>query len=526
MDFESKTVVELKDIARANSLKNWSKLKKQDLIQFLIDNNAAVGGARARRPRSPSPGRPRSRPPSPGRPRSRSPSPGRQRPPSPGRPRSRSPSPGRQRPPSPGRPRSRSPSPGRQRPPSPGGSQGFRTKLKKPLCNKNLRNDVVAEAEDYGISITKTGGKKKTIKELCVEIDQAKEEQRRVMPIPATPPMSRPRSPMRMPRPPTPPIDVVPEGVIPRAIVYTLLNIDRDMPRNKFLKDVKKPALVRYAEELGIRGKSLAKGPLLDRIVAKKIAETTPVIAQAIEAEASAITDEIAQRVSDRVEASGEEAPPNEEIQAVVEERISTGESINPDIVAEEIVALLSRSSVSSSTRDSVVNSVSAARDINSTVAENIISEVVDKTDRTSVQQAINEVVEDQGVNLDIDVGKLEQVVSDEQAREAIEKVISTATDNGVISEVEGDIILQPLKDEAANDVINIPGPSRPSRPTGTRPKTSPQRKPQPVDVRRVDARGERDIANLLREIQKPEESISNMPVIQNRVFRCLGLVN
>lgn len=48
MDFDSMTVPQLKDIARANNLKNWSKLKKADLIQFLIDN--VPGGARGGRP--------------------------------------------------------------------------------------------------------------------------------------------------------------------------------------------------------------------------------------------------------------------------------------------------------------------------------------------------------------------------------------------------------------------------------------------------------------------------------------------
>ena len=46
MDYESMTVPQLKDIARSNNLKNWSRLKKADLIQFLIDNEprGAVGG--------------------------------------------------------------------------------------------------------------------------------------------------------------------------------------------------------------------------------------------------------------------------------------------------------------------------------------------------------------------------------------------------------------------------------------------------------------------------------------------------
>lgn len=146
MDFDSMTVPQLKDIARANNLKNWSKLKKADLIQFLIDNvpGGAEEGDPSGRPRTPSP-----------------------------RPRSRSPSPGRS-------PRRRSPA-----------------RLKKRQCEKNLRKDVVAAAEDYGIAITKAGGKKKTIKELCAELEVAIAQQ---PPCPLRSPLQG-RTPLRLEAP-------------------------------------------------------------------------------------------------------------------------------------------------------------------------------------------------------------------------------------------------------------------------------------------------------------------------------------
>lgn len=578
MDFDSMTVTQLKDIARANNLKNWSKLKKVDLIQFLIDNVPASRppsrgrGATPRR-RTPSPRRPSS-------PRPRSPSP---RPPSP-RPRSRSPSP---RPPSRGRgSRRRSPT----RPPS----EPFGVaRLKKQQCEKNLRKDVVAAAEDYGIAITKAGGKKKTIKELCAEID-AVIAQQPPMPIAATPPRTRTPSPVRgavgppiarMPRPPTPPItSYVPAGMVPKAIYYALTNIEIDddyIPKAELLKSkvVSKPSLVRYAEELGIRGKSLTKEVLLDRIIAAKVAKDMPVVAQAIEGESSLIADEIADRVSERVSASGGQPPDQEEVQAVVEQRISTGESVSASAVADEIVAeqqsediiastrpssrrssvrsssvrsssvrsssvrpssarsssvrsslpsrsslssqassLMSRSSMSSSTRSSVASSVSVASNISNELAKAIVDEVADRTDRSSVRRTISEVVEEQGVNLDVDPDRLEEVVADEQAREAVESVVSRAADDGLISEDEEEEILRPLRDEAVAFPAAVPGPSG----LGARPKV-PRAQPQPI---RRQIRGERDIEKLLREIQKPEESISNMPVIQHRVFRCLGIVN
>ena len=774
MDFESMTVAELKDIARNNNFKNWSKLKKADLIQFLIDNGVhckprtPVCKPRTPspvcRPRTPSPVcRPRSpvcrprtpvrRPRTPvRRPRTRSPVC-----------RPRTPSPVcRPRTPSPVR-RPRTPSPvcrprtpvRRPRTPSPGPS--FVTnvspsifgvaKLKKRQCDKNLRADVVTAAEDYGIAITKVGGKKKTIKELCAEIEERIRQQ-----VPTSlnttitgtsPPRSRTHSPIRnvvgMARPPTPPIlDTIREGIVPRAVVYALTNIDRDMAKNELLdtkrKLVSKDNMVRYAAELGIRGKSLTKPVLLDRIIASMLAQNMPAMAQAIESESSAITDEISAHVSRSVQISGERRPSKEEIQSVVEQRISTGESVNPVAVAGEIIAekqsvdidsirpppisippppsssrssdqssrsssnddsssydqswrpsssrslsdqsssrslsdqssrpsalssrssdqssrssssrssalssqpsalssrssssrssalssqpsalssrssssrssalssqpsalssrssssrssdqssssrssalssqlsaLSSRSSssrssdqssrsssvqpsrpssrtmqpsasirsdddhsssrswvtdssssssMSNETMSDVENSVSVARRISSKVADDIINEVESKTNSSSIKKTINEVIEEQGINLDVDPERLEVIVSDERAREAVEDAVNRATNEGLISEDEGDEILQPLKEI-------IPGPSGLPTRSRIRGPPPPVSKPRTLTPVKRQIRGEEDIEMLLREIQKPEDSISNMAAIRYRVFDSFGLIN
>ena len=718
MDFESMTVAELKDIARNNNFKNWSKLKKADLIQFLIDNGVhCKPRTPVCKPRTPSPVcRPRSpvcrprtpvrRPRTPvRRPRTRSPVC-----------RPRTPSPVcRPRTPSPVR-RPRTPSPvcrprtpvRRPRTPSPGPS--FVTnvspsifgvaKLKKRQCDKNLRADVVTAAEDYGIAITKVGGKKKTIKELCAEIEERIRQQ-----VPTSlnttitgtsPPRSRTHSPIRnvvgMARPPTPPIlDTIREGIVPRAVVYALTNIDRDMAKNELLdtkrKLVSKDNMVRYAAELGIRGKSLTKPVLLDRIIASMLAQNMPAMAQAIESESSAITDEISAHVSRSVQISGERRPSKEEIQSVVEQRISTGESVNPVAVAGEIIAekqsvdidsirpppisippppsssrssdqssrsssnddsssydqswrpsssrslsdqssrpsalssrssdqssrssssrssalssqpsalssrssssrssdqssssrssalssqlsaLSSRSSssrssdqssrsssvqpsrpssrtmqpsasirsdddhsssrswvtdssssssMSNETMSDVENSVSVARRISSKVADDIINEVESKTNSSSIKKTINEVIEEQGINLDVDPERLEVIVSDERAREAVEDAVNRATNEGLISEDEGDEILQPLKEI-------IPGPSGLPTRSRIRGPPPPVSKPRTLTPVKRQIRGEEDIEMLLREIQKPEDSISNMAAIRYRVFDSFGLIN
>ena len=677
MDFESMTVAELKDIARNNNFKNWSKLKKADLIQFLIDNGVhCKPRTPVCKPRTPSPVcRPRSpvcRPRTPVR-----------------------------------RPRTPSPGPSFVTNVSP--SIFGVAKLKKRQCDKNLRADVVTAAEDYGIAITKVGGKKKTIKELCAEIEERIRQQ-----VPTSlnttitgtsPPRSRTHSPIRnvvgMARPPTPPIlDTIREGIVPRAVVYALTNIDRDMAKNELLdtkrKLVSKDEMVRYAAELGIRGKSLTKPVLLDRIIASMLAQNMPAMAQAIESESSAITDEISAHVSRSVQISGERRPSKEEIQSVVEQRISTGESVNPVVVAGEIIAekqsvdidsirpppisippppsssrssdqssrsssnddsssydqswrpsssrslsdqsssrslsdqssrpsalssrssdqssrssssrssalssqpsalssrssssrssdqssssrssalssqlsaLSSRSSSSQSsdqssrsssvqpsrpssrtmqpsasirsdddhsssrswvtdssssssmsneTMSDVENSVSVARRISSKVADDIINEVESKTNSSSIKKTINEVIEEQGINLDVDPERLEVIVSDERAREAVEDAVNRATNEGLISEDEGDEILQPLKEI-------IPGPSGLPTRSRIRGPPPPVSKPRTLTPVKRQIRGEEDIEMLLREIQKPEDSISNMAAIRYRVFDSFGLIN
>ena len=712
MDFESMTVAELKDIARNNNFKNWSKLKKADLIQFLIDNGVhCKPRTPVCKPRTPSPVcRPRT--PSPVcRPRS---------------PVCRPRTPVR-------RPRTPSPGPSFVTNVSP--SIFGVAKLKKRQCDKNLRADVVTAAEDYGIAITKVGGKKKTIKELCAEIEERIRQQ-----VPTSlnttitgtsPPRSRTHSPIRnvvgMARPPTPPIlDTIREGIVPRAVVYALTNIDRDMAKNELLdtkrKLVSKDNMVRYAAELGIRGKSLTKPVLLDRIIASMLAQNMPAMAQAIESESSAITDEISAHVSRSVQISGERRPSKEEIQSVVEQRISTGESVNPVVVAGEIIAekqsvdidsirpppisippppsssrssdqssrsssnddsssydqswrpsssrslsdqsssrslsdqssrpsalssrssdqssrssssrssalssqpsalssrssssrssalssqpsalssqpsalssrssssrssdqssssrssalssqlsaLSSRSSSSQSsdqssrsssvqpsrpssrtmqpsasirsdddhsssrswvtdssssssmsneTMSDVENSVSVARRISSKVADDIINEVESKTNSSSIKKTINEVIEEQGINLDVDPERLEVIVSDERAREAVEDAVNRATNEGLISEDEGDEILQPLKEI-------IPGPSGLPTRSRIRGPPPPVSKPRTLTPVKRQIRGEEDIEMLLREIQKPEDSISNMAAIRYRVFDSFGLIN
>jgi hypothetical protein len=143
-----------------------------------------------------------------------------------------------------------------------------------------------------------------------------------------------------MARPPTPPIVEVADDMVPNAVVYGLTNIDKTMTKTNLLKHkgVTKPNLVRYAEELGIKAKSLTKPVILDRIIAAQMLLQRPAIAEAIEEEAAAISQELADEVNDRVEGVVGRSPTQEDIQNVISQRIATGEEVTPEAIAEELI--------------------------------------------------------------------------------------------------------------------------------------------------------------------------------------------
>ncbi len=154
----------------------------------------------------------------------------------------------------------------------------------------------------------------------------------------------------------------------------------------------------------------------------------------------------------------------------------------------------------------SVANSLAVASSINNEVADDIVNELASRIDNASVRRTVDEIIVDGiGIEEETELPSLswyEEVVTDEKARETVEDVVERAAETGRISEKDKQEILQGLRDSGSV-------PSVPSVPR--------------TIIRRRD---EKDIERLLREIQKPEESMSNMALIQYRVFKCLGILN
>lgn len=190
---------------------------------------------------------------------------------------------------------------------------------------------------------------------------------------------------------------------------------------------------------------------------------------------------------------------------------------------------------MSSLAASNVANSVNLASRVSSSLGEDIVQELATSVRSSAVKQAVNEILEEE--NEEADFAQLDwyaEVVADEKAREAVESVVTRAAESGRISQEEKEEILEGLREpdySALGARPKVPSAlgARPRVPLPTPRVPLPMAQPRastPPPTRMLTEDGERDIERLLREIQKPEESLSNLERIQYRVFRCLGILN
>jgi hypothetical protein len=476
MNLESKTLVQLKDIARSNGLKNWSKLTKKPLIEFLISNGFG-GDDEPARARSKSPARPRT--PSRGR----------------ARPRSKSPA------------RPRTPSRGRARP--------------------------------------------------------------------------RPKSPARK----TPTTDTV-----PIVVVKAILNLDRTMDKTEFLKKVQKTQMVRYANELGIKGKSLAKGPLLDRILETSIKDARdeyvsnipkfltdiPIsidlrdrvyeILDEIEKYDDEFSTELKDSVLDVAEQLKQRMPRYQtKYTNLTPDVIKTVvfEHVLKDALKTRLEEYLDENILSRSVYESLIDKLAhvdlrklkdVLKELNDSVAVLAVEEEIVEAESKRVRELVDviftryfvnktiadytldiaselsridenleeslfQTIVDRFENFDNRLAKYQQkypeagqqelmrIASNEQIVKAVKYTIAHALKDDVISEAVAEDLLSRLVPVEENTARQV-----------KRQITKQVRKVRPETVD--------DIESLLREVQKPGKTVAGIATIQQRVFKCLGLTN
>jgi bacterioferritin (cytochrome b1) len=476
MNLENKTLVQLKDIARSNGLKNWSKLTKKPLIEFLMRNG--IGEDEPSRARSKSPR------------------------------------------PSTSRARSKSPRPSTSR---------ARSKSPRPSTSR-----------------------------------------------------ARSKSPLRS------------ENKIPVVVVKAMLNLDRTMDKIEFLKRVQKTQLVRYANELGIKGKSLSKGPLLEKILETSLKDARDEYVSNIPKFLTDIPISIDLRdrvyeILDEIEKYDDEFSTvlKEEVLSVAEQlrdnmaryqkkysnlsseiiKSRVFEHVLKDNIKSRLQESLNNSSLTKESYDFLVAKLAhdddrVLKDILKELNANAVAQVIEETVSEKIEEAeaqrIRELVDvvftryfvhKTIVNYTMDIAaelarldenleeilyqkivdrfdtfdarlvkyrkkypdagqqELVKIVSNDLVNKSIESTIAHALKDGMITEADAADLLRrivPIEENTAKQV--------------TRQIAKQVRKARPETVQ--------DIENLLREVQKPGKTVAGIATIQKRVFKCLGLEN
>nr|UPA43652.1 neurofilament triplet H1 [Iridovirus CN01]UPA43814.1 neurofilament triplet H1 [Iridovirus CN01] len=322
--------------------------------------------------------------------------------------------------------------------PKPPKKQLFGTdRLKKSPCIANLKPELVQVALDYNIDID-ISGKPKTKQQLCNDIEKYLNAKRE--PVVQEDESSESEVEEEEVRDKTPKMEVLSDDMVPRAIVYPLLNMNKDMPKSEFLKDVNKANLMRYGAELGIRGKALPKSKMLEAIIEKKLAQRTPPPAHQISESgipSEAAPSEVTTRPSSRSSSTSRSSTSTSRTST---SRSSSSRSLSASETRSKSLPSFS-SSVSSSvsTNPEIADSIAEANKIDKNLAENIIQEIQEKTTDEAIKNQID--VEDGGINIE----NVKEIVKQDVARNIIERNVE---ENQNLTNAEKNKILNPLMSE------------------------------------------------------------------------------
>ena len=460
MDFQNKTLSELKDIARANKIKGFSVLKKNDLIILLTKELGS------QRPASPRPQRPAS--------------------------------------PRPQRPASPRP----QRPASP------TRKLTTPKrCDKLRKPDVVVKATSLGIDILKPNGKAKTIKELCEEIESIEPPAAVVRETSV-----RKTSVVRQ----KPSLDVV-----PAFIVSKILDVVEDMDVEVFLKKVTKADLLKYAQGVDIKGKSMSKSQLLSTILDKvdvnvvnvNVVDVPSVNVVPLDAEEDVFAESLYQKLMDILK----DTSISNKMVLHITENLEILNAIDPrmsefiiDNLIEEISSGKWKSKVAKYILKIQKNEQKYLKkgvnlsNVERHILEDVVRKVFDKSLAIEMDEGrIREVdVNTLMDNLDFTIEKPELLIDVQEPVEQL--LIDVEVPEKTVDDVVDNVVYDVVPQESLIEIVTEEEPPE-----------------EDLYVRRyVSPENVADIESLLQEIQNPKENVSNISTIQQRVFTCLGLIN
>lgn len=395
-------------------------------------------------------------------------------------------------------------------------------------------------------------------------------------------------------RPQSPSISILTDTV-PIVVVKAMLNLDRTMDKTEFLKKVQKTQMVRYANELGIKGKSLSKGPLLEKILETCLNDERDEYVSNIPKFLTDIPISIDLRdrvyeILDEIEKYDDEFSTELknsilDVAVQLEKKIPRYETkysnLTPEIIKKVVFEhvlkdtlktrldeYLKENILSRSVYNSLIDKLSHTdlrklsdllKDLNDTMAlgakKEILGaekEILGETERVRelvnvifTRYFVNKTIVDYTLDIASELAKIDENLEETLFQNIVDRfenfdarlanyqkkypdagqqeLVRIASNEQVVKAVEN-TIAHSLKDELISEAV---AGNLLSKIVPTEENTARQVKRQIAkQVRKVRPETVEDIESLLREVQKPGKTVAGIATIQQRVFKCLGLEN
>jgi hypothetical protein len=299
------------------------------------------------------------------------------------------------------------------------------------------------------------------------------------------------------------------EDMVSSDIVFSLLNLNQKMQKKKFLDRVTRIRLIRYAEELEIKGTGLSKPILLEKIIEKNKLNNLAKNKK-INKASTKITKKIFEDVIEQVVSSGNKEPSEKKVLEIVEERISANLPVQPKFVANEIIKQETANTITEKIYNDVVDYVVfyKTKEPSKELVLRIVEEIISSNQPVKIDLVAKKIIEEQEYAKKYGVIQKKKIPSPKTSDKKNEQdKFLEEEERKKRKEREEKIKLEKERKFLEEEKI----------------KTDENLQINQNFLRTVDFK---DIEDSIREIEKPDAHIYNITKVKKSVYQSLGLIN
>jgi hypothetical protein len=316
------------------------------------------------------------------------------------------------------------------------------------------------------------------------------------------------------------------DDMVSSDIVFSLLNSSRKMQKKELLDKVTRNGLIRYAEELEIKGTGFSKPFLLEKIIEKnKLNNITE--NKKINKASTKITKKIFEDVIEQVVSSGNKEPSEKKVLEIVEERISANLPVQPKFVANEIIKQETANTITEKIYNDVVDYLVFynAKEPSKELVLRIVEEIISSNQLVKTDLVAKKIIEQQEYAQKYGVIQKKKTSSPKTSDKKNEQdKFLEEEERKKRKEREEKIKLEEerKKRKEREEKIKLEE-ERKRKEREEKIKTDENLQINQNFLRTVDFK---DIEDSIREIEKPDAHIYNITKVKKSVYQSLGLIN